>query len=115
LGILLLLAYGETLRGLAQQHLSWKEDSYKGRLLSELENELAKRGQSLEPVGSSDFYGVTGREIKPSERLTRFQKGNEYRWFRFGTAVNLGYVVSEQENGRERIVEIIHGRSVDSL
>lgn len=111
-----LLVFRETLLGLAAQRFSnWEEESFKGRPLSELQSNLTSQGRGLVPVDSGHFSSITGRSLSPNQQAMYFTKGNEYRWFRTGTAINVGYVVIEKEGEVEKVVRIIRARSVDSL
>ncbi len=111
-----LLVFRETLFGLAAQRLfKWEEESFKGRPLSDLQSYLTRDGRQLQPMDSGSFYAVTHRNLKPNQRGLEFVKGKEYRWFRYGTAINVGYVVIEKEGEVEKVVTIVRARSVDSL
>lgn len=111
-----LLAFHQTLYGLfSQKYFTWEEDAFNGRLLSELQSSLANQGRDLMPVDAESFFAITDRTLEPNQRAMRFTKGKAYRWFGCGTAINVGYVVSEKQDGIEKIVAIIRARSVDSL
>lgn len=113
---LFLLVFHETLFGLAaQRFFKWEEESFKGRPLSELQSNLARDGRDLLPVDPESFHALTDESLKPSQRVMRFTKGKEYPWFRYGTAINVGYVVIEKEGEVEKVVTIVRARSVDSL
>ncbi len=116
LGILALftLVFHQTFYGLLSQRLPWKEDAFVGKPLAELEKELGAEDHDLHPADQSTFFLMTRRDLSPNQKLVYFVKGKKYSWFFFGTAVNIGYVVVERDHG-ERVVEILHGRSVDSL
>lgn len=118
LGILILFAitFHQTLQGLLMGKIfMWEEDAFKGRPLSELEDMIACQGQVLMPVDAHSFHAVTGRNLEGNQHALRFLKGKEYSWFYIGTAINIGYVVVEEDAGVDRAIEIIHARSVDSL
>ncbi len=66
-------------------------------------------------MDSGSFYAVTRRNLKPNQRALEFIKGKEYRWFRYGTAINVGYVVIEKEGEIEKVVAIYRACSVDSF
>jgi hypothetical protein len=111
-----LIGFHETLYGLAaQRFVKWDEESFNGRLLSDLESNLTKQGRGLLPVDSGHFSSITGRSLDPNQRAMYFTKGKQYRWFLYGTAINVGYVVAEKEGEVEKVVAIIRARSVDSL
>jgi hypothetical protein len=111
-----MIGFHETLYGLAaQRFFKWEEESFKGRPLSELQSNLTREGRELQPVDSDSFYALTDKSLKANQRAMRFTKGKEYRWFRYGTAINVGYVVAEKEGEFEKVIAIIRARSVDSL
>lgn len=111
-----LLGFHETLYGVvAQKCFKWEEDSFSGKSLSDLESSLAKQGRGLVPVDSGHFSSITGKSLNPDQRAMYFTKGKGYRWFCFGTAINVGYVVAEKEGEVEKVVTIVRARSVDSL
>jgi hypothetical protein len=112
--MLLGLACHETLCGVLCRSLPWKEDSFVGKPISELEKALAARGQSLLPMDASSLYALTDKSLTRDQQAMSFLKGKDYSWFHRGTAQNIGYVIIEKTNGA-RIIEILHRRSVDSL
>jgi hypothetical protein len=99
----------------AQKFFPWEEESFKGRPLSDLESNLTKQGRGFVPVDSGHFSSITGKSLNPNQRAMYFTKGKEYRWSRYGTAINVGYVVVEKNGDVETVVTIIRARSVDSL
>lgn len=111
-----LLGFHEMLYGLAtQRFFKWDEESFKGRPLSDLSSNLAKQGRGLVSVGPGHFSSITGKSLDPNQRAMYFTKGKKYRWFCYGSAINVGYVVAEKEGEVEKVVAIIRARSVDSL
>lgn len=104
--------YYQTITGLLLQKLPWNEDSFEDRPLAELEKALAKKGVFLEEMYASELPSWV--ELKPGQSVYRFQKGKRYDWFGMGTAINIGYVIVEADEG-SLVERIFHGRSVDSL
>lgn len=110
-----LLGFHETLYGLAaQRFFKWEEESFKGRPLSELQSYLTKQGRGFVRVPFSSVESRTGKSLNPNQRAMYFTKGKRYRWFSYGSAISVGYVVAEKEGEVEKIVAIIRARSVDS-
>jgi hypothetical protein len=108
------LIFHQTLYGLLHQKLTWKEDAFVGKPLQELEERLRAEGRHLHAADRSTYYFMTNRDSSPNQEIVSFVKGKRYSWFLVGTAVNVGYVVVDRNNGGQ-IVEIVHSRSVDSL
>jgi hypothetical protein len=114
-GMLFLVTFHQTIYGiLMEKVLPWEEDSYKGKPLAELRNSLTKKGIGLVTVDSGSLYTSTGRHLQSNEGALLFIKGS-YRWFWLGRADIVGYVVFEKEGEYERILDIFHRGSVDSL
>ncbi|HWQ93785.1 MAG TPA: hypothetical protein VN673_19135 [Clostridia bacterium] len=111
---LFILIFHQTVYGLFRQKLTWKEDAFVGKPLAELKETLAAEGRYLQPADRSTYYFMTKRDLSPNQELVSFVKGKQYSWFFVGTAVNVAYVVVDGEH-RGQVVEILHGRSVDSL
>jgi hypothetical protein len=109
------LLFHETFYGWAEGKIfPWEEDSFKGKLLCELENKLSSQGRDLIAVHPTSFYGLTRTQLKQNQRVLCFSKGKEYRYFNIGRGMNVGYVVCEKNGEDERIVEIIRGVSIDA-
>lgn len=112
IGSLLLFSTWETLRGIYLQKIAfWEEETYIGRPLQELENMLRDRGETLSPL----FHHPDNREYRSNEDGFRFTKGEEYRWFIVGSALNEGFVIVEKCPDGPIVKQIIRGRSMNSL
>jgi len=105
--------YRQTLKGIYGYTIAyWPEDAYKGRPVVELQRDL---GLDLEWCSVGGFEGVTGRDVKPDERVMLFYKGEPYPWFPIGTAQNAGFVVIQNSTNGEIVVDILRTAYVDSL
>jgi hypothetical protein len=93
----------------------WDEDSFKGKSLTELERSLREQGIGLHPVDYRSVATFTDADLGPNQKIMRFLKGKEYRWFGIGTAVNMGYAVVEKRPHGEIVVDILRARSIDSF
>lgn len=105
-----------TIRGIYRLKLvAWEEDRYKGRPLSDLRASLTERGVDLSPASEGQLYPTGEPRLPPDQRLFKFRKGKEFKWFFFGRGVNMGYVIVQQEKGGPIVVEIIRRQSVDAF
>lgn len=104
---------GALVIGAIVKSMPWKEDSFIGKPLSELESDLASKGQSLVPVDAGSFYALTDYTLRPDEIGMRFLKGGVYRAGRIGSAVKVGYVVVANTTNKT-IRAIYHRKSVDA-
>ncbi|HEX7860632.1 MAG TPA: hypothetical protein VF773_09920 [Verrucomicrobiae bacterium] len=94
---------------------SWEEGSFIGKSPSDLRLFLSKKDVNLYPAPETRIDPAGEGKFRPNQELLEFQKGNEYRWFILGTAVNIGYVIVENRTNGPIIIEIIRGSSVDAL
>lgn len=115
LGCLGVACFRDTLGGIwSGRFARWEEDRFKGKPLSELRESFQKQGRELSSVGETGFTGNTGHTLTQKQRLMRFVKGREYRWFTFGTANNVGYVVIETRLEGDIVVDIVRSIDIDS-
>jgi len=113
---LAILLFHRPLLGLYSQRFGrWGEEGFIGKPFSDLQSMLSTQGRSLRSVDAASFYALTDLRLTQNQRAFRFVKGKRYRWFLLGTAVNVGYVVVENSAKGDFVVEIIRGRSVDTL
>lgn len=113
-GVLVVL-FQETLAGTWALRLSrWHEEQYVGQRLAALRAELERHGVDVRPSDKDSLLGQTGRRLNVGEQAFVFRHGPEYSWFLVGRAVNIGYVVSRQEQGHGIVVAILRARQVDA-
>ena len=111
--LLFIVTFHETIYGLIRQKcFLWEEQNYRGRPLQELRANLGER--SLFPVDPGSFYAMTGNRLRSNQYGMRFVKGDPYRWFFIGSAVNVGYVMVETEGETDRVIDVFRCRSVDA-
>lgn len=118
-GVLLILLTGvfwESVAGFCSYRFGrWDEDAYKGKTVGSLQATLSDQNGYLRPASGDEFIAYTGRFLRAGQRVMIFHKGKEYSWFRIGTAQNVGYVVIEQTEQGEQVLEIVREIHVDSL
>src|SRR5688500_14238654 len=89
------------------KYASWEEEAYIGRPLGELQEVLSRKDSVLTPMHEGSIYPTGDRRLAPGREVMMFRRGVEYRWFVFGRAINLGYVIVEKRDDETIVVEIL--------
>ena len=114
--LIIAIFFHNTIFGVYQYSLAkWDEDAFKGRPLQELRQHLARRNKFLEPSDPVGFKGITGRPVGPNEKIMQFIKGRSYRWLPIGQAQNIGFVVIQETDDGEIVVDVLRTVEVDTL
>lgn len=110
------LVFHDTLAGTwALRVATWDEEAYVGRDLHKVKAELERNQVEVRRCDAGSLFSQTGWKLGARERALVYRHGDPYSWFRVGTAVNLGYIVTKegQADGIQ-VVAILKGRQVDA-
>jgi hypothetical protein len=113
--LLLFLIYYETFLGyLAGKIGPWEEEKLVGKPVKELTTLLDAKERFWTWQDPDIVYGHTGKLLGPEQRVLVFTKGARYRWFHYGTAINIGLAVVETRQDGDAVVDIFRSVEVDA-
>lgn len=114
--VLVAIAFHKTLIGWWSLYWgAWAADQYVQRDISELKAAYDPSGLDFLPLDGNANPLVASGEVCRHQKVYRICNGNSYYWLPFGEAQNIGYVVTENANGREIVLKVIRKVQIDGL